>query len=206
MTAGGKLIALGWCRPTRPTSSSSWRADRRGSDRQADRRGRARSGADAAQADDPRRSSGNMFWMTLVEGGSYDPARSRRSTRSRATSPRLAREIQALAARYLRPDKDWSMVVVPEEGRQVNSSPAPVALRRVKGRADHPSADFIQPESSVAARRTPALSTCRRIFRLGVSCSFSIVNGPSATDELAHALDHRQSLFTRSTAWPSAAL
>ncbi|MBO9714876.1 M16 family metallopeptidase [Sphingomonas sp.] len=61
-----------------------------------------------------RASTGNPFWMKLVEGGTGDPERI-------AAVDRLARdivlttpaEIQALAAKYLQPDKDWSMVVLP---------------------------------------------------------------------------------------------
>jgi zinc protease len=58
-----------------------------------------------------------MFWMRLVEGGSYDPARI-------AAVDTLARDYRATSpdrdpgacAKYLRPDKDWSMMVVPEAG------------------------------------------------------------------------------------------
>jgi zinc protease len=63
-----------------------------------------------------RMSSGNMFWMNLVEGGTQDPARiaGMRSLANdyAATTPE---ELQALAAKYLRPEKDWTMVVVPEK-------------------------------------------------------------------------------------------
>jgi len=71
-----------------------------------------------------RRSSGNMFWMQLVEGGSFDPARiaavdSLASDYSYTTPA----EVQALAVKYLVPGKDWSMVVVPEAAK------APAAAR-----------------------------------------------------------------------------
>lgn len=63
-----------------------------------------------------RRSSGNPFWMQQTEGGTRDPRRL-------AAIPSIARdytattpqEIQALAAKYLAPQKDWSLVVLPEE-------------------------------------------------------------------------------------------
>lgn len=63
-----------------------------------------------------RSSSGNMFWMRLVEGGSYDPARIAAVDTLAADIGRTTpAELQALAAKYLRPDKDWTMVVVPEK-------------------------------------------------------------------------------------------
>jgi len=64
-----------------------------------------------------RQSSGNMFWMRLVEGGSYDPARiAAVNTLARDIATTSPAEVQALAAKYLRPDKDWTMIVVPEAG------------------------------------------------------------------------------------------
>ncbi|MHA6717983.1 M16 family metallopeptidase [Sphingomonas sp. RS6] len=64
-----------------------------------------------------RMSSGNMFWMSLVEGGTQDRAR---IAAMRTLPEDYARtspaELQALAAKYLRPDKDWTMVVLPEGG------------------------------------------------------------------------------------------
>jgi zinc protease len=64
-----------------------------------------------------RQSSGNMFWMRLVEGGTYDPARiAAVDTLARDIATTSPAEVQALAAKYLRPDKDWSMIVVPEAG------------------------------------------------------------------------------------------
>lgn len=61
-----------------------------------------------------RSSSGNMFWMRLVEGGSYDPARiAAVDSLARDIAYTTPEELQALAVKYLRPDKDWSMVVLP---------------------------------------------------------------------------------------------
>ncbi|TGX54932.1 insulinase family protein [Sphingomonas gei] len=61
-----------------------------------------------------RQSSGNMFWMRLVEGGAYDPARvSSVATLARDVATTSPVELQGLAQKYLRPDRDWSMVVVP---------------------------------------------------------------------------------------------
>lgn len=71
-----------------------------------------------------RRSSGNPFWMQQTEGGTRDPRRL-------AAIPGLARdygattpqEIQALAAKYLAPGKDWSLVVLPE-AKAASAAPA----------------------------------------------------------------------------------
>ncbi|MBO9624210.1 MAG: insulinase family protein [Sphingomonas sp.] len=63
-----------------------------------------------------RSSSGNMFWMRLVEGGSYDPARiAAVDTLASDIGRTTPAELQALAAKYLQPQKDWTMVVVPEK-------------------------------------------------------------------------------------------
>ncbi|MDK2767678.1 MAG: insulinase family protein [Sphingomonas sp.] len=62
-----------------------------------------------------RRSSGNPFWMQQTEGGTLDP---RRLAAVDTLGPDYGRtgptELQALAAKYLAPGKDWSMVVLPE--------------------------------------------------------------------------------------------
>jgi zinc protease len=64
-----------------------------------------------------RQSSGNMFWMRLVEGGAYDPLRvSSVGTLARDVATTSPAEVQGLAAKYLRPDRDWTMMVVPEAG------------------------------------------------------------------------------------------
>lgn len=63
-----------------------------------------------------RMSSGNMFWMNQTQGGTRDPARLAAIpgiiNDIRSTTPE---ELQALAAKYLVPSKDWSMAVVPEK-------------------------------------------------------------------------------------------
>jgi len=62
-----------------------------------------------------RRSSGNPFWMQQTEGGTNDP---RRLAAVNTLGPDYGRtgpeELQALAIKYLSPEKDWSMVVLPE--------------------------------------------------------------------------------------------
>jgi zinc protease len=61
-----------------------------------------------------RASTGNPFWMQLVAGGSYDPARiAAVDTLAQDIAYTTPSDIQALAVKYLRPDKDWSLVVLP---------------------------------------------------------------------------------------------
>lgn len=63
-----------------------------------------------------RMSSGNTFWLQQTAGGTTDPMRiaSIQTLVSdyRGTTPA---EIQALAGKYLRADKDWTLAVLPEE-------------------------------------------------------------------------------------------
>jgi zinc protease len=63
-----------------------------------------------------RQSSGNMFWLQITTGGAYDPARiDSVHTLPRDIGGTTPLELQALAAKYLTPDKDWTMVVVPDK-------------------------------------------------------------------------------------------
>ena len=63
-----------------------------------------------------RVSSGNMFWMQQTAGGTLDPKRiDAINTIASDIGTTTSAEIQALAAKYLRPEKDWSLVVVPEK-------------------------------------------------------------------------------------------
>jgi zinc protease len=63
-----------------------------------------------------RASTGNQFWMQQLGGASTDP---RRIAAARSIIRDLkgvtAADLQATAAKYLRPDKDWTMDVVPEK-------------------------------------------------------------------------------------------
>jgi zinc protease len=62
-----------------------------------------------------RRSSGNPFWMQQTEGGTFDPRRlAAIPTIGRDYAQTTPEEIQALAAKYLAPQKDWSLIVLPE--------------------------------------------------------------------------------------------
>ena len=61
-----------------------------------------------------RASSGNTFWIRQTEGGTQDPRRLeavRQLSRDLSTITPL--DLQGVAAKYLRPDKDWTLAVVP---------------------------------------------------------------------------------------------
>ena len=62
-----------------------------------------------------RQSSGDQFWLIQLGGASYDPRRIeafRHLYSSIATM--TAAELQETARKYLRPDKDWTLEVVPK--------------------------------------------------------------------------------------------
>jgi len=76
-----------------------------------------------------RASSGNQFWLAQLQGGSYDPKRVE-ATQSLVTdmtgiTPEV---LQATAAKYLRPDKDWTMAVMPKTA--ATASPAGAAASK----------------------------------------------------------------------------
>lgn len=80
-----------------------------------------------------RASSGNMFWMRQVEGGAYDPVRiSSIESIGRDLIYTTPAEIQALAAKYLVPSKDWTMVVVPQSAKPKAAGAAPARKAGVK--------------------------------------------------------------------------
>ncbi len=92
-----------------------------------------------------RMSSGNTFWMQQTAGGTGDPKR----LASIATLPQdLGRmapaELQALAAKYLRPDRDWTMTVVPSAK----------VLAGAKAAAGVPAAPAAAPAAPVKAPAT----------------------------------------------------
>lgn len=63
-----------------------------------------------------RRSTGNPFWMQQTEGGTLDPKRfAGIASLARDYGATTPQDLQALAAKYLAPQKDWSMVVLPDE-------------------------------------------------------------------------------------------
>ena len=62
-----------------------------------------------------RASSGNQFWLIQTSGGTFDPKRieASQSLVGDMTSSTPA-TLQATAAKYLKPEKDWTMAVVPK--------------------------------------------------------------------------------------------
>ena len=62
-----------------------------------------------------RASTGNTFWLNLMAGATYDP---RRIAAARSIivdyQTITAAQLQVIAAKYLRPDKDWTMEVLPK--------------------------------------------------------------------------------------------
>ena len=61
-----------------------------------------------------RQSTGNQFWMNQLDGAVYDPARIEALKHLYSDiSQMTAAELQETAAKYLRPDRDWTLQVVP---------------------------------------------------------------------------------------------
>ena len=66
-----------------------------------------------------RMSTGNMFWLQQTQGGSQDPRRlAAVDTLASDLMSVNPLELQLLAATYLKSDKDWTMVVLPEGSQQ----------------------------------------------------------------------------------------
>lgn len=65
-----------------------------------------------------RASSGNQFWLNQLGGATFDPKRID-ATRNLAQDfiSITPAQLQTVAAKYLRPDRDWTMAVVPK-GKQ----------------------------------------------------------------------------------------
>lgn len=61
-----------------------------------------------------RQSTGNQFWMNQLDGATYDGARIEALMHLYSDiSNMTAAELQDTAAKYLRPDRDWTLQVVP---------------------------------------------------------------------------------------------
>jgi len=79
-----------------------------------------------------RRSTGNTFWMQLAGGGTRDPARlAAIDTVVSDVATTTPAEVQALAAKYLRPEKDWTMVVLPTP----KAAPAKPVIARAQAKS-----------------------------------------------------------------------
>ncbi len=62
-----------------------------------------------------RASSGNQFWLLLVNGGAYDPNRLNGARTLVSDYMGITPQtLQATAAKYLRPEKDWTLKVLPK--------------------------------------------------------------------------------------------
>ncbi|MEH3036948.1 MAG: insulinase family protein [Sphingomonas adhaesiva] len=62
-----------------------------------------------------RASSGNQFWLIQTSGGTFDPQRIEASQSIVGDMTAITpASLQATAAKYLRPEKDWTMAVVPK--------------------------------------------------------------------------------------------
>ena len=90
--------------------------DRRRPGRQAGRRRTSSSGR-CCRYTQPiiRQSSGNQFWLRELAGAAFDPRRIAATEQLgegiRAITPA---SLQAAAAKYLRPERDWTLKVVPK--------------------------------------------------------------------------------------------
>ena len=64
-----------------------------------------------------RASSGNQFWLQQLDGAAFDPRRAEATRTMMQDFVSITPEqLQAVAAKYLRPDRDWTLEVVPGKG------------------------------------------------------------------------------------------
>ena len=62
-----------------------------------------------------RASSGNQFWLRELGGAAYDPRRIAATEQLGETIRGITpAALQATAAKYLRPERDWTLKVVPK--------------------------------------------------------------------------------------------
>jgi len=75
-----------------------------------------------------RASSGNSFWMSQMEGASFNPQKfvALQSLLSDYTVI-TPEEVQALAVKYLDDKRKWKLVVLPESSRLAANDNDPVA-------------------------------------------------------------------------------
>lgn len=82
-----------------------------------------------------RMSTGNTFWLEQTEGGLGDQKRlDAVATIAPDFTSVTPADVQALAVKYLRPEADWSMVVVPEKAAASPTAPTAAAPARPAGR------------------------------------------------------------------------
>jgi len=75
-----------------------------------------------------RASSGNQFWLNQLGGAAYDPARAQATaTIAQDFVSITPAQLQQVAAKYLRPERDWTMAVLPKDAGVPAAAPAPAA-------------------------------------------------------------------------------
>jgi zinc protease len=63
-----------------------------------------------------RASSGNQFWLNQLGGAAYDPRRIDATKRIASDFVAITpAQLQETAAKYLRPETDWSLAVMPKK-------------------------------------------------------------------------------------------
>jgi len=63
-----------------------------------------------------RASTGNTFWLNQLQGAAYDPRRTAAlDSLSKDIASITAADLQAVAAKYLIPDTEWTLAVVPDK-------------------------------------------------------------------------------------------
>lgn len=71
-----------------------------------------------------RTSTGNTFWFSQLEGGTYDERRiAAIRTLARDVAQTTPEVLQATAQKYLRPEADWTMAVVPKASAKPAAKP-----------------------------------------------------------------------------------
>lgn len=74
-----------------------------------------------------RASTGNTFWLEQLAGASYDDRRTQAlASLSKDLTSITAEDLRATAAKYLKPDTDWTLAVVPDKSAtEKKTSPTP---------------------------------------------------------------------------------
>lgn len=116
LPSGGRMIAIGMVAPDKVdfflATARSIAADLASKPIDADELQRIKRPMAQRLA---RMASGNMFWMQRLGGAAYDPQRIEATRRLAQDFVSIGpADLQAVAAKYLRPDTDWTLKVVPK--------------------------------------------------------------------------------------------
>ena len=116
LSGGGRMIAIGMVAPDKVdfflTTARAIAADLAANPIGADELQRIKRPMAQRLA---RMASGNQFWMQRLAGAAYDPQRVEATRRLAQDFVSIGpADLQAVAARFLRPDTDWSVKVVPK--------------------------------------------------------------------------------------------